>query len=433
MSLHNYTALGRAISKLGLAASLLGLGACASVDGAAPASLAAGPAPRMVSDGFNSYDTARVPQATVRLVSLSGGMASDPMPYAGRAETPMGFLELCSRSPIECTHSNDYDPQRIRTLARGDMARKYRIAMSGGRDTGDDQDRGQDRVLGADTEMRVAAISNDGDAQPAEQVAANAAPVIDSSAVVGGFVSGGMHRLGSFVDLSVAQVQNPQPVVSSTSGELADAGDASAPGAVSQSRQVLSWGAKGMPSGSQLDASAQASTVVRAVTAVPTQFVQRAQVRDYYRVDMTGQALMLIRAVNDQVNGTMRAATDQQVYGIGDYWNDPALTNGVRGDCEDYALEKRRMLIEHGVPAAALSIAIVRTRRDEEHAVLVVTTTAGDYVLDNLTFDVRPWRRAGYTWISRQGPGDDLTWVSLAPANNAPAMRPMTVYVANAQ
>ena len=49
---------------------------------------------------------------------------------------------------------------------------------------------------------------------------------------------------------------------------------------------------------------------------------------------------------------------DQRHYGRAEYWNIP--TDGY-GDCEDYALTKRRDLIAAGFPAQALRIAVVLT------------------------------------------------------------------------
>lgn len=135
---------------------------------------------------------------------------------------------------------------------------------------------------------------------------------------------------------------------------------------------------------------------------------------DYARTDLTPDMLKRIKAVNRNVNRRLVADTDAHIYHINDYWDAPALTPGARGDCEDFALVKRRQLIEQGIPAAALSLAIVRTRYDEDHAVLVVSTLQGDIVLDNLAYSVKPWARTGYTWISRQAPGDALGWVSLS-------------------
>ena len=146
---------------------------------------------------------------------------------------------------------------------------------------------------------------------------------------------------------------------------------------------------------------------------------------DYVRIDLDRDAMATLKAVNRRVNRDLIADTDARVYQTNDYWEAPALTRGARGDCEDFALVKRRLLIEQGIPAAALSLAIVRTRYNEDHAVLVVATRQGDFVLDNLAFTVRSWQKTGYYWVSRQAPGDDLAWVSLAPAPPAivPDMR----------
>jgi predicted transglutaminase-like cysteine proteinase len=148
----------------------------------------------------------------------------------------------------------------------------------------------------------------------------------------------------------------------------------------------------------------------------PTDAMPRAAVAaDYVRIDLDGPAMATLKVVNNRVNRGLIADTDARVYQTNDYWEAPALTRGARGDCEDFALVKRRLLIAQGIPATALSLAIVRTRYNEDHAVLVVATRQGDFVLDNLAFKVKPWQKTGYDWVSRQAPGDDLGWVSLAP------------------
>ena len=137
----------------------------------------------------------------------------------------------------------------------------------------------------------------------------------------------------------------------------------------------------------------------------------------YTRIDLDAPTMAMVIDLNDRVNHGIQPATDEEVYHVPDYWVAPGIGPGVRGDCEDYALEKRRLLIESGVPASALSVAIVRTPAGEVHAVLVVSAKQGDYVLDNLHGEVKAWQVTGYSWISRQAPGGDLGWVSLAPAN----------------
>ncbi len=137
----------------------------------------------------------------------------------------------------------------------------------------------------------------------------------------------------------------------------------------------------------------------------------------YVRVNLDQPTMEMVIALNDRVNHAIKAETDQEIYHVADYWTAPGVGPGARGDCEDFALEKRRLLIESGIPSQALSIAIVRTPAGEVHAVLVLSAQQGDYILDNLHGEVKAWQLTGYSWISRQAPGNDLGWVSLVPAN----------------
>ena len=75
---------------------------------------------------------------------------------------------------------------------------------------------------------------------------------------------------------------------------------------------------------------------------------------------------------------------------------------GHRLDCVGYVLAKRDALIRAGLPSDAVSPALVRTRGGVVHAVLIVTTSEGDQVLDNLSPYVDPWRRVDYEWIKRE-------------------------------
>ncbi len=110
---------------------------------------------------------------------------------------------------------------------------------------------------------------------------------------------------------------------------------------------------------------------------------------------------------------------DQTHYGRAEYWNIP--TDGF-GDCEDYALTKRRDLMTAGFPAPALRIAVVLTDRNERHAVLTVATDRGDYVLDNLTSTIRNWDDTDYLWIERQDPSKAWGWVMLDKSQNPALM-----------
>jgi len=122
-----------------------------------------------------------------------------------------------------------------------------------------------------------------------------------------------------------------------------------------------------------------------------------------------------LQEVNQAVNLAIKPMDDERHYGRAEYWNIP--TDGY-GDCEDYALTKRRDLIAAGFPAKALRIAVVLTWRNESHAILTVVTDHGDYVLDNLTSSIRSWDDADYQWIERQDPNKAWGWVSLDPSGN---------------
>ena len=67
-----------------------------------------------------------------------------------------------------------------------------------------------------------------------------------------------------------------------------------------------------------------------------------------------------------------------------------------RGDCEDYALLKQKLLIERGWPSSSLLMTVVRDEKGEGHAVLTARTSQGDFVLDNKVEAVKLWNRSGY-------------------------------------
>ncbi len=117
-----------------------------------------------------------------------------------------------------------------------------------------------------------------------------------------------------------------------------------------------------------------------------------------------------LRKVNDLVNTTVQPQSDEQHFGRGEYWT--IVTDGF-GDCEDYALTKRKHLIEQGVPIRSLRVAIARTPTSTRHVVLTVATDKGDYVLDNIQSAILPWAQTGYVWLSRQGPRGGWDWVAL--------------------
>ncbi|HEY1360670.1 MAG TPA: transglutaminase-like cysteine peptidase [Xanthobacteraceae bacterium] len=122
--------------------------------------------------------------------------------------------------------------------------------------------------------------------------------------------------------------------------------------------------------------------------------------------------------VNDWVNETVKPLTDLEHWGVVERWSYP---DDGYGDCEDYVLLKRRLLIEAGWPVEALLITVVRDRKGEAHAVLTVATDRGDYILDNQNEDVRLWWQTGYRFLKRQSQSDPNLWVSLGQPRPASA------------
>lgn len=118
-----------------------------------------------------------------------------------------------------------------------------------------------------------------------------------------------------------------------------------------------------------------------------------------------------LQRVNRAVNAAIEPVSNLEHWGtLLDHWDYP--TDG-KGDCKIFALVKRKKLIEMGVPRQAVLMTIVRDQDDAGHAVLTVATDHGDYILDNLTDAILPWRATGYRFIKRQSQEDPNIWVSI--------------------
>src|SRR5690554_5791315 len=103
-------------------------------------------------------------------------------------------------------------------------------------------------------------------------------------------------------------------------------------------------------------------------------------------------------AVNAEVNARIAPRTDAELSGKEEYWTYP---DTGAGDCEEYALEKQRVLAARGWPKSALLITVVKDRKNEGHAVLTVRTDHGDVVLDNQIEAVLPWYSTPYRFVKR--------------------------------
>jgi predicted transglutaminase-like cysteine proteinase len=138
-----------------------------------------------------------------------------------------------------------------------------------------------------------------------------------------------------------------------------------------------------------------------------TECVVRSESRVRVKLDQKGWNDLV--AVNDAVNTSVRPTTDQALFGRPEVWDYPKDS----GDCEDFVLLKRRMLMEAGWPAAALLITVVRQRNGDGHAVLTVTTSRGDLVLDNLDPHISLWSETDYQFLKRQSEYDSGAWIAI--------------------
>lgn len=133
-------------------------------------------------------------------------------------------------------------------------------------------------------------------------------------------------------------------------------------------------------------------------------------------IELTPQIWKTIVSVNQRVNSGIKAVTDADHWGVVDVWGFP---DDGRGDCEDFQLLKRRILAEGGLPRRAMRMTVVIDELGEGHAVLVLRTNQGDYVLDNKTSSVLPWYKTGYVYVKRESQ-DSVGWVSLGGITSSP-------------
>ena len=129
-------------------------------------------------------------------------------------------------------------------------------------------------------------------------------------------------------------------------------------------------------------------------------------------ITLTPQAWETLTRVNSQVNAAIRPMTDHEHWGVADRWD---LAEDGYGDCEDYQLVKRKRLVAAGFPRRALLMTAVLDEAGAPHAVMMVRTNRGDFILDNRHNAVLPWRRTGYIYLQREV-GLGSTWVSLGGA-----------------
>ena len=133
-------------------------------------------------------------------------------------------------------------------------------------------------------------------------------------------------------------------------------------------------------------------------------------------IDLDAETSELLKRVNHSVNLSIIPTVKDYGPNLGDGWTIAPDT----GDCNDYAVTKRHQLLEGGLPSKALRLSVVKTASGIGHLVLVVVTTKGDFVMDNLTEVIRPWQSTDYHWLKIQSAADSKFWYEV----KAPAVGP---------
>lgn len=124
---------------------------------------------------------------------------------------------------------------------------------------------------------------------------------------------------------------------------------------------------------------------------------------------LTEERWKTILDVNYTVNTTITPMTDMEIYGVEERWAYPTTV----GDCEDFVLLKRKMLINKGIAESNLLITVVLQPNGEGHAVLTVRTDHGDFILDNMRNKVMEWSTTEYTYLKRQSSDNPGRWVKI--------------------
>lgn len=94
---------------------------------------------------------------------------------------------------------------------------------------------------------------------------------------------------------------------------------------------------------------------------------------------MTQYNYNLAEKVNSDINSCTSYTSDLQQFGIPEFWTE----SGKFGDCEDYALRKRHVLLSQNWPIDKINLCCGWVETGEYHCVLLVETGKGFFILDN--------------------------------------------------
>jgi predicted transglutaminase-like cysteine proteinase len=139
---------------------------------------------------------------------------------------------------------------------------------------------------------------------------------------------------------------------------------------------------------------------------------------DSDRIELSAETSEMLNRVNRDVNASIIPVVKTYGSNLGDAWTiAPDM-----GDCNDYAVTKRHELLQSGLSSKALRLSVVKTPEGIGHLVLIVVTTKGNVVLDNLTDEIRPWQNTDYQWIKIQSASNAKYWYEVKAPSVAIAM-----------
>jgi predicted transglutaminase-like cysteine proteinase len=136
---------------------------------------------------------------------------------------------------------------------------------------------------------------------------------------------------------------------------------------------------------------------------------------------LTPQSWTELNAINTIVNREIEPIGDEDHYHIYEqdilnWWTYP---DDGKGNCNDYVLMKRKLLIESGWPRSALLMTVVVDHHGDGHLILMARTDRGDLILDNMREEIVPWDRTGYRFVKRQSAFNHNDWVAIQPPAEA--------------
>lgn len=112
---------------------------------------------------------------------------------------------------------------------------------------------------------------------------------------------------------------------------------------------------------------------------------------------LTPETWKLIKDINQRWNDRITYMSDAEHYHEADYWTFP---HDLLGDCEEYTIAKRQDLLEYDIESKFVTCWV---ESGEYHAVLIVTTDYGDFVLDNRYDNIKHFEDLPYTWDKIEG------------------------------